>query len=185
MKSLLKIVFVMCVAVSAQSVFAAKGSPNCEEGPHCEAPKNKEGKLEGLEVCKDSNKITRRTTEYKNGERNGQWKCFDEKAKLIETRIYANGMLNGKSTRLEEKINLFSVITYKDNLKEGEVVTYNTSTSNGKETVTEKIVSQYKNNDFHGWLIVYDASGKELRRDCYQEGNLKRDNPELCNAKKK
>jgi antitoxin component YwqK of YwqJK toxin-antitoxin module len=184
-KILINMFCAVCVLLTVDLASAGRGNPNCDDGPYCEGAKNKEGKLDGAEVCKDSKKVVRRTTEYKNGLRHGQWKCFSEQGKLIETRTYAADKLNGKSTKLQEAINLFEVTTFKDDLKDGEAITYNTSTSNGKETVSEKNVSQYKNNDFHGWVIVYDASGKELRRDCYQDGNLKRDNPELCGAKKK
>ena len=168
-----------------QSAQAAKGSPNCEEGPYCEGPKNKDNKLDGLEICKDSKKVIRRKTQFKNGVRQGQWQCFDENAKLIETRVYVDGKLNGKTTLFQEKLNVYTSITYKDDLKDGEAVTYNTSTSNGKEVITEKIVTNYKDNDFHGWSIVYDTNGNEIKRNCFQNGNLKNDNPELCGGVKK
>lgn len=179
------LVWIFFFVLNIQVSQAGRGNPNCDEGPYCESPKNKENKMHGLEVCKDSKKVTRRTIQYKDGLKNGLWQCFDEKAKLVETRIYANDKLNGKSTKLDEDLNVFTAVTYKDDLKDGEAVTYNTSTSNGKQTITEKVVTYYKDNDFHGWSIVYDVSGKEIKRDCFQNGNLKRDNPELCGAQKK
>lgn len=174
------IIFVLLLTISA-SAYAAKGGGSCDSAPYCEGPADK---LNGEEICRDSKKVMRRKITLKNGKKNGAWECFDEKGKLLESRQYKADLLDGLTKRYIDSLDQFEEVNYKNDVMDGIHKGYYTKSSNGKEVATEYFHSYYLNGSRHGWFILYDLSGKEIKRECYQNDNLERKNPEKCGGVK-
>jgi len=164
------------------NLYAAKGGGRCDVAPDCEVAKNADKKAHGLEICKDSKKVVRRKIDYSNGVMNGIWECFDENGKLTESRQYKNDLLNGVKKLYHPRIDRFEEVSFKDDLQDGIHHGYFTSTSGGVETVTQEFFNAYLKGQRHGWSIVKNLNGEEAKRDCFQNDQLERKNPEKCGS---
>lgn len=158
-------------------VLAAKGGGNCDDAPNCEGPQDK---MNGIEICKDSKKVIRRKITFKDGKKNGPWECYNENGKLIESRNYKLDILDGLSKRYIDEIDKYEEVNFKNDLMNGTHKNFFTRTANGKTEMYEYFTAEYLDGNKHGWFIRFDANGKEIKRECYQNDNLERKNPEKC-----
>ncbi len=167
--------------LSMPSLVMAKAAYECSEATDCKVAQDKNGK-NGVEVCKQGDVVRRKIT-YKNNQMNGLWECFDDKGVLKESREYKNDKQNGLTKRWSTDVKKFEESRFLDDELDGKSVTYQSSFSGGKYELTGRVETEYKKNNQHGFQVFFDKDGKETRRICFQDDNMKKDNPELCGGK--
>lgn len=153
---------------------------SCDDGNYCDVKKDKDGLKVGVETCKDSKGIIRRKISYKKNVMDGLWECFSEQSKLIESREYKNDKLSGLTKRYKDDIDKYEEVRYLDDELDGENLVYQSQFSSGKSTMTGYSKTSYKKGNKDGFMITYDQDGKELKKICFKDDQMKSDKPELC-----